>query len=76
MKNIPIVHAAGLLAASLSALALAATGCKTPVNVSGNYSTPTQTIAGDIDATTNGVTIGGAYSTTNKSVGGTVTIGK
>ncbi len=37
MKNqtIPILRAGSLLAAGLSALALTATGCKTPVNVSG-----------------------------------------
>jgi hypothetical protein len=76
MKTIPILRAARLLAAGLSALALAATACKTPVNVSGDYSTPTQTIAGAVNATTNGVTISGAYSTTNQSLGGSVTVGR
>jgi hypothetical protein len=60
----------------LSAGLLAAAGCKTPVNVSGNYSTPKQTISGDVNATTNSVTVSGAYSTTNKTVGGSVTVGK
>jgi len=55
---------------------LAAGGCNTPVNVSGDYSTPKQTIAGDVNATTNGVTVSGSYSTTNQSLGGSVTVGK
>jgi hypothetical protein len=54
----------------------AAGGCSTPVNVSGVYSTPKQTISGDVNAATNGVTVSGAYSTTNQTVGGSVTVGK
>jgi hypothetical protein len=75
-RTIPILRAGSLLAAGLSALALAANGCKTPVNVSGQYSTPKQTISGDVNAATNGVTISGAYSNTNQTVGGSVTVGK
>jgi hypothetical protein len=76
MKNMPILRAGSLLAAVLAALALAMTGCHTPVNVSGDYSTPKETITGDLNATTNGVTLSGDYSTTNQTVGGSVTVGK
>jgi len=75
-QTIPIVRAGLLLAAAVSAVALAATSCKTPVSVSGDYSTPQKTITGAVNATTNGVTVTGAYSTTNQTVGGTVTVGK
>jgi hypothetical protein len=51
-------------------------GCNTPVDVSGNYATPKQNISGGINATTNGVTVNGVYSTTNQTVGGSVTVGK
>jgi hypothetical protein len=51
-------------------------GCKTPVNVSGDYATPKQTISGAVTTTTNSVTVSGAYSTTNQTVGGSVTVGK
>jgi hypothetical protein len=54
----------------------AAGGCSTPVNVSGDYSTPKQTISGDVNATTNSVTVSGSYSKTNQTVGGSVTVGK
>ena len=54
----------------------AACGCNTPLNVSGDYTTPKQTISGDVSNTTNGVTVSGAYSTTNQTVGGAVTVGK
>jgi hypothetical protein len=54
----------------------AAGGCNTPVSVSGDYATPKQTIAGQLNATTNSVTVSGSYSTTNQSVGGSVTVGK
>jgi len=69
MKNRTIMFAliAGLCAAG---------GCNTPVSVSGGYSTPKQTIAGGVNATTNSVTVNGSYSTTNQTVGGTVTVGK
>lgn len=68
MKNrIRLLLLAGLFAAG---------GCNTPVSVSGDYSTPKQTIAGDVNAATNGLTVSGAYSTTNQSVGGSVTVGK
>jgi hypothetical protein len=60
----------------LLASLFAAGGCNTPVNVSGDYSTPKQTITGDVNATTNGVTVSGGYSTTNQTVGGSVTVGK
>jgi hypothetical protein len=54
----------------------AAAGCNTPVNVSGDYATPGQTIAGAFNATTNSVTVSGSYATTNQAVGGAVTVGK
>ena len=60
----------------LTASLFAAGGCNTPVNVSGDYSTPKQTITGDVNAATNGITISGAYSTTNQTIGGSVTVGK
>jgi hypothetical protein len=60
----------------LLAALCAAGGCNTPVSVSGDYSTPKQTIAGQINATTNSVTVSGSYSTTNQSVGGSVTVEK
>jgi hypothetical protein len=60
----------------LCAALFAAGGCNTPVNLSGDYATPTQTIAGDINATTNAVTVSGSYSTTNQTIGGAVTVGK
>jgi hypothetical protein len=59
----------------VSALFLAA-GCNTPVDVSGDYSTPKQNISGSVGAGTNGVTVSGGYSTTNQNVNGTVTVGK
>jgi predicted small secreted protein len=61
-----------LLLASL----LAAAGCNTPVTVSGDYSTPGQTISGALNAATNSVTVSGSYATTNQTVGGAVTVGK
>jgi hypothetical protein len=68
MKNpISYILVAGLFAAC---------GCNTPVRVSGDYATPKQTIAGAVNAATNGVTVSGAYSTTNQTVGGAVTVGK
>jgi hypothetical protein len=68
MKNIirPLILA-GLFAAG---------GCNTPVNISGDYAVPGQTISGDFNATTNGVTVSGSYATTNQTVGGSVTVGK
>jgi hypothetical protein len=51
-------------------------GCSLPVSVTCNYSTPKQTLSGEIDASTNGVTLSGADSATNQSVGGSVTLGK
>jgi hypothetical protein len=54
----------------------AAGGCNTPVNLSGDYATPKQSIAGGLSATTNGVTVSGAYTTTNQTLGGSVTVGK
>jgi hypothetical protein len=54
---------------------LAAGGCGAPVNVAGSYATPRQTIAGDLNAATNGVTVSGSYSTTNQTVSGAVTVG-
>ncbi len=61
-----------ILAASL----LTASGCHTPLNLSGDYATPKQTISGSVSTATNGVTVSGSYSTTNQTVGGTVTVGK
>jgi hypothetical protein len=68
MKNrISYILVAGLFAAC---------GCNTPFNVSGDYATPKQTITGDVNATTNGVTVSGGVSSTNQTVGGSVTVGK
>jgi hypothetical protein len=60
----------------LLAVLCAAGGCHTPVSLSGDYATPQQTIAGAINAATNGVTVSGAYTTTNQTIGGSVTVGK
>ena len=51
-------------------------GCKTPVDVSGAYTTPKQSISGSVTTATNGVTVSGSYTTTNQTVGGSVTVGK
>jgi hypothetical protein len=59
-----------------AAAALAAAGCANPVNLSGSYATPAQDITGTVNLTTNSVTVGGDYSRTNETVGGTVTVDK
>jgi hypothetical protein len=77
MKNItPMKKLGRILSIALPALALAAAGCKTPVAVQGQYSTPKETISGSLDATTNAVTVGGNYQTGGTNIGGTVTVGK
>ena len=80
MKNIKSMTSLGpvLLCAALPALALplATAGCKSPVAVQGQYSTPKQTINGSFNATTNSVTVGGTYQTGTTNIGGTVTVGK
>jgi len=65
-----------LISSILVAGLFTACGCNTPLNVSGEYSTPQQTISGDVNATSNVVAVSGAYSTTNRTVGGAVTVGK
>jgi hypothetical protein len=66
-KRITPILVAGLILAG---------GCSTPVSLSGDYTTPKQTVSGAVSTTTNGVTVSGAYSTTNQTVGGSVTIEK
>ena len=51
-------------------------GCNTPVNLSGAYATPKQTVTAGLNATTNSVTVSGAVATTNQTVSGAVTVGK
>ena len=63
------------IAALFIALILLA-GCKTPVDVQGQYSTPAETISGGIETTTNAVTVGGSYQTGTTNIGGSVTVGK
>jgi hypothetical protein len=63
------------IAASFIALMLLA-GCKTPVDVQGQYSTAKETISGGVNATTNAVTVGGSYQAGTTNIGGSVTVQK
>jgi PBP1b-binding outer membrane lipoprotein LpoB len=64
-----------IIAVATLALVLIA-GCKTAVDVAGQYSTAKESVSGGIDATTNGVTVGGDYQTGSTNIGGSVTIEK
>ncbi len=66
-KSLPIL---------ILAVAFAAAGCNSPFAVSGEYSTPKQTVSGCVSATTNSVSVSGGYSTTNQSISRAVSVGK
>jgi hypothetical protein len=62
-----------IIAASFIALVLLA-GCKSAVDLQGQYSTAKETVSGGIDATTNAVTVGGSYQTGSTNIGGSITV--
>jgi hypothetical protein len=74
-KSLSQILKTGLPAIAIAA-ALATAGCKTPVNVQGDYTTAKETISGGVNATTNAVTVGGNYQTGTTNIGGSVTVGK
>jgi hypothetical protein len=75
MKNKKLISSFILEALSAVAL-LCGGGCSTPVDLQGNYSTPTQSITAGFDATTNAITVTGQVSNTNTTAGGSITVGK
>jgi hypothetical protein len=50
---------------AVAVVALGLAGCKEPVNVSGSYSTPAQTVSGDVNVATNGVSVSGNVNVKN-----------
>lgn len=54
-----------MAAGAMLVAALALAGCKEPVNVSGTYATPAQTVSGDVDLATNGVSVSGSLNVKN-----------
>ena len=52
-------------AGAVAVVALGLAGCKEPVNVSGSYSTPAQTVSGDVNVATNGVSVSGNVNVKN-----------
>lgn len=54
-----------MMITAASVVSLLAGGCKTPVDISGSYSTPAQTVSGNVNVATNGVSVSGAVNVKN-----------
>lgn len=70
------IPAAALCVLSVSVFVWAAAGCQSPVAVQGAYSTTNESIRGEVQTASNGVTIEGDFQRGPTNLGGAVTVGK
>jgi hypothetical protein len=65
-----------LLALAALGAVLAFAGCKAAVSLNGSFATPREIVSGNVQATTNAVTVGGSYQTGGTNVTGAITVAK